>query len=432
MASEDDHLKFLRGLNGALLALQQQIDPLRGAMAQLHSSTFMTDAVAAVQRLNAFAGPQFANAVEAIRELDRKTSFARKISDLRIATAPPLAQFAGAIKTAQFDILGTHALTQIRSDLQSWERLSRSAGTQLLAERAVGWAAGVRSVIGAAENAELPETVVGRLIAPTAMLTRLTSRTARRIRASADDSEKRRLSASLELVESQVTGHMEELGHVVTESEYLDEDALAPDSRLVLADLEQKQMLAAPAGIDESAAALAGNAGSVRLHSLAREAIRLVHDVNLAARLASKGDIFKLTNRLLQVAIELPWIDASGERGLGDFIDHLYFMLYEGAGKDSLRYLVPHGGPLDDTAADVVFLIKHLRNKWLRHDPEHGDDKSIRKSYEQLRDRLKSLGLSGMPRSAADYRGLQERLLERVTAFLRSLLEALRPDGPAR
>ena len=424
-----DDLKFIRELNTGLLALQRQLDPLRGVIGDLRSSTFMKDAVAAVKQFSAFAGPQFVSAVEAIRELDRQTSFARNVIDVRNAVVPPINQFAGVLKSAQLELLGTDVFAQLRSDLRTWERLTRGTETQLLAERAVGWAAGVQSAIGAAEAAQLPEPLVARFLVPTSMLTRLTTRTARRVRTSTDASEKRRLSASLELVEAQVAGQMAELGQVVEDSAILEEDEFAPDSRLVLANLEQKEMLDAPENADVTALALAQGVASVQLHALAREAVRLVHDINLAARLQGKPDIFKLTNRLFQVAVELPWIDAAGERGLGDVVDHLYFMLYEGAGKDNLRYLVAHGGPLDDASAEVVFLIKHLRNKWLRHDPEHGDDRSIKKSYEQLRDRLITLGLQGMPRSSADYRRLQRQLLERATAFLRSLLEALKPTG---
>lgn len=59
--------------------------------------------------------------------------------------------------------------------------------------------------------------------------------------------------------------------------------------------------------------------------------------------------------------------------------------------------------------------------------PQSGDDRAIRRSYEQLRDRLSTLGLHQMPRSALEYRLLQYRLLERVSAFLQSLLAGVAP-----
>ncbi len=203
----DDDLKFIRQLNTGLLELQRQLDPLRGLMVDLHASDFMKDTIAAVNQFNAFAGPQFASAVEAIRELDRQTSFARKLVDLRDAVVPQLDRFAGVLKAAQFEMLGTHSVTQLRSELRIWERLTRGAETQVLAERAVGWAAGVQTAIEAAEVAQLREPVIARFLAPTSMLTRLTTRTARRIKDSTDAEEKHRLSASLELVEAHCRTH---------------------------------------------------------------------------------------------------------------------------------------------------------------------------------------------------------------------------------
>jgi hypothetical protein len=98
---------------------------------------------------------------------------------------------------------------------------------------------------------------------------------------------------------------------------------------------------------------------------------------------------------------------------------------YEGAGKDKLRFLKDHGGPLALEECDVIWSIKTLRNKWLRHDADHGKESDIDKSWKSLDECFRQLGISGFPRSAADYRLLHRTLLAEMTAFLQRLFNAI-------
>lgn len=152
----------------------------------------------------------------------------------------------------------------------------------------------------------------------------------------------------------------------------------------------------------------------------ARRILELVVKCNNEAKLQGKEEIFKPTTRLLESYNSFPWIGVRDEESLGNFVDCLYFMLYEAAGKDNLRFLTE--GYLRDGDCTIIWVIKHLRNKYLRHDPDHGKLSDIKKSWQDLSAKLAHLGLSHLPASINDYQYLQQRLLHEVEQLLKRLL----------
>lgn len=158
-----------------------------------------------------------------------------------------------------------------------------------------------------------------------------------------------------------------------------------------------------------------------------RKLLSLASQCNEAGKIISGEEIFKPTTRLLEVWGDLPWILPSDKRGFGEFIDCLYFLFYEGAGKDKLRFLSSHGGSIDDNddICSLIWCIKHLRNKWIRHDADHGSDKDIRKSWSSLSDQLKWLGLNHLPTEERHFRHMHIQLLNRSVIFLETLLAKL-------
>ena len=133
------------------------------------------------------------------------------------------------------------------------------------------------------------------------------------------------------------------------------------------------------------------------------------------------------TNRLLRAFTGLTQLSPRTRTEFGDAVDYLYFTIYEGAGEDSLRFMSQHGGVFDgkDEAVRAVFRLKTLRNKMLRHDPDHGDAGKIRKSWQALEEALRGMGMSHLPTSSEDFRFLYRALLDGLAAFLGELLVRL-------
>jgi hypothetical protein len=156
----------------------------------------------------------------------------------------------------------------------------------------------------------------------------------------------------------------------------------------------------------------------------AREVIAIVMDINENTVLPSGKAIFKVTHRFVRVTAELPFTLVVDRRTLADFIDDLYWLFYESAGSNSLRFHTSTGGPLADDASDVGFAIKRLRN-FLRHDPEHGSEKEIERKFEAIHHDLKVRGFDRWPRTRKEYGLLRRVLLRETLTFVQTLRKAL-------
>lgn len=165
---------------------------------------------------------------------------------------------------------------------------------------------------------------------------------------------------------------------------------------------------------------------SAQLGALVLEVLQLVVDCNHAARIRLQKEIFKQTTRTLQAAINLPLMLPTDIRTFGDVIDDLYLVLYEGAGDDSLRFLEKHGGVFKIEEASSIMDLKFLRTKWLRHDADHGDERKIQKTWTQLGDTFKHLGLTSIPVVPDHFYTAYRRLLEGLRDFLKEMRHRLR------
>jgi hypothetical protein len=232
------------------------------------------------------------------------------------------------------------------------------------------------------------------------------------------------LRAAVNLTQSQLISNDDILSRILRDAEGLPETDIAPAGSLIIPEVQKQELLSSELSIDENdldATTAASEAAT--LSSLARRILRLITDCNEAAQLAFGELIFKPTNRVLVVFSQLPWMLPNSRETLGDAVDSLFWMLYEGAGRDKLRFL--REGLLKREDCTAIFNIKFLRNKWLRHDPEHGEDSDIRKSSEVLGDVFASLGLRHLPVEEVHFHFLYRRMLEETERFLARLLESL-------
>ncbi|MBD2103078.1 hypothetical protein [Leptolyngbya sp. FACHB-261] len=146
---------------------------------------------------------------------------------------------------------------------------------------------------------------------------------------------------------------------------------------------------------------------------------------NEASRISGGPEIFKPTTRNSLEPVERLQKFCEDKMSFAVLVDDLYFIFYEGAGKDNLRFLQENGGSLDKTDCEFIWCIKYLRNKWLRHDPDHGKEAKIQSDWSKIQVELNWLGLMKSPIDADHFRHLNLRLLQEAEAFLNKLLERM-------
>lgn len=233
-----------------------------------------------------------------------------------------------------------------------------------------------------------------------------------------------RLRGSLNLAEYQLLGITAAAGAF----EAFPEDGEEPERIRVLDApfTQQDELLSGSAEDEDDTEALTAASGTAQTVEQARRVLELVTRCNEAGKTSALGvDIFKPTTRLMTVFLDLPWLSATDRLRFGDVIDCLYFIFYEGAGRDHLRFLEKNGGPLTEEDCELIWCIKHLRNKWSRHDADHGKEGDIKRSWAELAAKLRWLGLAEHPTEVRHFQVLHYKLLELAENFLVRILQKL-------
>jgi hypothetical protein len=154
---------------------------------------------------------------------------------------------------------------------------------------------------------------------------------------------------------------------------------------------------------------------------VSREIIRIL--IDLSDSYAFATPIVKATERFALACAELSFAVPVDRQTFADFIDYLYWLLYEAPGGGSLKYLTEHGGPFEREDCQIVFVIKRMRN-YCRHDLDHGSERDIQKKREALREDLRSRGVEQLG-SRASYRVIHRALLEETLLFVQKLRVAV-------
>jgi hypothetical protein len=235
-----------------------------------------------------------------------------------------------------------------------------------------------------------------------------------------------RLRGSLNLAEQQLLDITDTVCNLIVVPD--DEDAPDNTRTLNAPFTQQEELLSFDSVEDESdLEAMIIASPTAKTVDISRRVLELVLLCNEASKTSSCGvEIFKPTTRLMTVFIDLPWLTPSDRYRFADLIDCLYFIFYEGAGKDKLRFLDTHGGPLNVAECDLIWCIKHLRNKWTRHDADHGREQDIQKSWTELAKKFRWLGLAEYPWESRHFQKLHYELLLLAEEFLLCILKKLR------
>lgn len=157
-----------------------------------------------------------------------------------------------------------------------------------------------------------------------------------------------------------------------------------------------------------------------RLARQTQRMLDLIRQCNQAATLKGRDKIFETTEKMLEGFACLPSITITSKERLTYVVGMLYCMLYEGAGTDRLRF--KDRSLLSDEDCRVIWAIKHLRNKYLLHDIEHGSPSDVRKSWRVLHESLEWLGIDRLPQRKHDFIVLQEGLIREIIQMLELLL----------
>ncbi len=256
-----------------------------------------------------------------------------------------------------------------------------------------------------------------RLLEPYNRFSEFARETFERFKKDMNPNERGALDSSLILAEKQVVSAADLLRESVVQP--VDLDASVAPPIIDIFDIQQKELLnAGKIQVDQDYLVLLKLSPTAALSQKARKVTEGVILCNRNTKLLGDEEIFTPTTSLLEAQNNLSWITVKDDFSLGNLVDCLHTMLYEAAGRDNLRYRKF----VDDDACSIVWVIKHLRNKWLRHDPDHGNESDKRKSWGGLSDSLGKLGISSLPRTREDFQKMHRRLLDEVGAFLQKLV----------
>lgn len=264
-------------------------------------------------------------------------------------------------------------------------------------------------------------TLSKRLLEPSRVYTDFISKTTQRIELASSKDIFKALTASLHLTETQFLSASKVLSDFTTETDDNDDNVSSPRT-LNLFDVQQEELISSVESVEQDEQFLIDCSLTAELSSKARTVLNLITQCNEASKISGKSEIFKPTNKILEIFSDLPWLVANDKRSLADIVDCLYFLFYEGAGKDNLRFLTANQGVLHETECDFIWCVKHLRNKWLRHDVDHGKQSQINKSWKALSAQFNWLKLNHFPISQEHFLNLHYRLVVEAEKFLNQIL----------
>jgi uncharacterized protein (DUF1778 family) len=416
--------------------IQRAIDEL-AAFEKLKRSTFPLESIGQIANqmvdVQKLVGPNMRALTSFTEQMERSMAAVRSITNCAdltksfgcISILSQLSQVPTAFKMLQDQNIRWQSLT---ASLDSFRMKAPEFTINQFASSALVWDSGVsetfRRVSELGMLTQRPD-LFSRLLAPSNALSVFAEHTYSLMRNTSDSRVVKALNASLMLADNQHLANIDALTSFPLD--FVDDD-ISPTRNLTTPFVQQEELLAlSDVSNEEDIDLLVSQSPAAQESERARGILNLTMHCNKARCIKEKGlqNIFTPTTKLMEVFADLPWITPQEEETFGKFIDCLYFLVYEGAGTDNLRFHEKHGGPLSDDDCKVVWCVKILRNKWLRHDADRGKESDINKSWDNLNSYFQWLGLSGYPRSASDYRKLHRRLLKEIEDFLAKLLRAI-------
>ncbi len=382
-----------------------------------------------------------AGIIEAVERARRQwTSMMGVVEQARNQWRDVAQEFAMSVERTQEQIQGVFLpykksienIERMRSEWTKWADLTLSIQkmqglnppqmTEVYLAKA-SWQSSIASIVELFRQARLLDShplFSSRLLEPYNRYSEFARETVGRFNKELNPIEERAIESSLILAEKQVVYAADLLKESVVRP--LDLDASAATPIIDIFDAQQTELLnAGNIQVDRDYLLLLQLSPTAALSQKARDVTMSVILCNRNAKLSGDEEIFTPTTSFLEAQNNLGWISVKDDLSLGNLIDCLYIMLYEAAGRDNLRY----SEFLDDEACGIIWVIKDLRNRRFRHDPDHGKESDQTKSWHKLSDSLNKLGVSLLPRTQEDFQRMHQTLLDEVDAFLRKLATAI-------
>lgn len=196
---------------------------------------------------------------------------------------------------------------------------------------------------------------------------------------------------------------------------------LEADYDLNLPDEGRGELLRRAEDADATDASVTADTNAHRIAMLSAVLVGLVVDINTAAKVSGKQDVFSPTSRGYSSIVVLNTTIARDPAALGRVINALFFLIYEGAGDDKLRFHVDGGGPLRTEECEPIWQLKHLRLNE-DHDIDHGSPKDRSQKWLTLGKDLRAMGLERIPQTPVEFEELQHRVYEGIIGVLRLTL----------
>lgn len=401
---------MFRGIDLSIPRLiQQQAESLQ----LLQSSAAQAAAVIAARNQYTFQG------LSTIRLLVESTNFTRHLQDMEpllgsFALQPQIAQVLSDISNSRIEAM-TSNLKALIVDLPS------------LRLPTLVWSSNLSQAIESLTGINLMmrhQLLSERMLEPYVAMGQFLQATGQLLERAVTEEMKNALEGSLLLAQEQS----------ITSTAFLQGTLQRPQGRqriipqppLNSLGVQQAELLkseSVPTNPDyETLLSLSPSAAVQRQASRVLSLVAACNDAALILNSSSGEHIFKPTNRVLASYAQLPWIAVVDRATLGSFIDGLFFIFYEGAGSQKLRFT----SYLGDAECRVIWALKHLRNRFLRHDPEHGAPTDIRRAWAELREDFVWLGVTQVPPQTPEvYQLIQQRMLNELEQFLSRLLAAI-------
>ena len=309
---------------------------------------------------------------------------------------------------------------QIRTSGTSWTDVIRfaterveSSFTSRVIEASLAWRLSTEALterFGTLKLTDSHPRLAQRLVQPSRVFTRFSSRTFKRLQKVTSEHEQNPLSGSLILAEDQIIDASTTLETTVVVP--IDAESLPAPTIYNNFGVQQQDLLAnLGLTVIPEASQLLDLSPAAQLIARSRRCVSLVAYCNKANCLRGGKDIFKPTTRFVEACNDLPWIVAQNHHTLANFVESLYFILFEAAGARDLRFITE--GFMSVADCDAVMSVKFLRNKWLSHDPDHGSEGEVRRTWRDLNECLNHLGIATMPLNSRRFYASPKKVVRR-------------------